>query len=629
VTRGQPTRETGKPKIQTNKNMTTENSNLTGSATYSPEDNKLRLSFATRLPKELYERVRASGFFWAPKQEIFVAPMWTPARESLAVELCGEIGDEDKSLVERAEERADRFDDYSASRADDADRAHKAVETIAGGIPFGQPLLVGHHSEKHARRDAEKIENGMRRAVKMWETSVYWTQRAAGAIRAAKYKERPDVRARRIKGIEADKRKQERARADAEKALRFWRGEMKLVNRATGEKLQLVISEENRAEIHKLLGGALGDPCGRFNVVQREGGASWEGWSAWNVLEPDETRYKACPACTVEQCRVAAEQAFTREIERCQRWINHYENRLTYERAMLADAGGIATDKTGPEKGGACRCWASPTGGWSYIQKVNKVSVTVFDNWGNGNGNFPRTIPFDKCFHLMTAAQVQAARDCGNLVEMGDKTGFALRGSGMEAAAVHALPDKTAEAEKGAAFDAMKDTLKAGVQVVSAPQLFPTPREMAGRMAETADLFAGEKVLEPSAGTGNLIEAIISQGIFKSDICAVEINKPLADKLQTSAGRVVCGDFLEQNGNLGKFDKIIMNPPFGNGADIQHILHARKFLNPGGLIVALCANGPRQREALQPIAASWEDLPAGSFKESGTGVNVALLTIKN
>ena len=87
--------------------MTTKNSNLNGSATYSPEDNKLRMSFAARLPKELYERVRAVGFIWAPKQEIFVAPMWTPARENLAIELCGEIGDEDKSLVERAEERAE------------------------------------------------------------------------------------------------------------------------------------------------------------------------------------------------------------------------------------------------------------------------------------------------------------------------------------------------------------------------------------------------------------------------------------------------------------------------------------------------------------------------------------------
>lgn len=75
------------------------------SATYSPEDNKLRLSSISRLPKDLYTRVRAAGFIWAPKQEIFVAPMWTPGREDLLLELCGEIGDEDTSLVDRAEQR--------------------------------------------------------------------------------------------------------------------------------------------------------------------------------------------------------------------------------------------------------------------------------------------------------------------------------------------------------------------------------------------------------------------------------------------------------------------------------------------------------------------------------------------
>ncbi len=48
----------------------------------------------------------------------------------------------------------------------------------------------------------------MRKAVKLWETSKYWTDRAAGAIRHAKYKELPAVRARRIKGLEADQRKQ-------------------------------------------------------------------------------------------------------------------------------------------------------------------------------------------------------------------------------------------------------------------------------------------------------------------------------------------------------------------------------------------------------------------------------------
>jgi hypothetical protein len=111
-------------------------------ATYSPEDNKLRLYSLTRLDTETYQRVRAAGFIWAPKEELFVAPMWTPVREDLLIELCGQIGDEDTSLVERAEERAERFGDYSDKRAEDADRAHNAVKSITDFIPMGQPILV-------------------------------------------------------------------------------------------------------------------------------------------------------------------------------------------------------------------------------------------------------------------------------------------------------------------------------------------------------------------------------------------------------------------------------------------------------------------------------------------------------
>ena len=122
----------------------------------------------------------------------------------MLIELCGEIGDEDTSLMERQEQRAERFEEISDNRRADAEAAHRAVHAITDGIPFGQPILVGHHSEKHARRDAEKIENGMRKAVKMWETSTYWKQRATSAIRHAKYKELPAVRARRIKGLESD-----------------------------------------------------------------------------------------------------------------------------------------------------------------------------------------------------------------------------------------------------------------------------------------------------------------------------------------------------------------------------------------------------------------------------------------
>ena len=97
--------------------------------------------------------------------------------------------------------------------------------------------------------------------------------------------------------------------------------------------------------------------------------------------------------------------------------------------------------------------------------------------------------------------------------------------------------------------------------------------------------------------------------------------------------RVHPGDFLEQNGNLGQFDRIVMNPPFENGADIKHIQHAMKMLKPGGRLVAICANGPRQQATLKPLAENsggwYEDLPAGTFASQGTNVNTALLLIQN
>ena len=41
-------------------------------ATYSPDDNKLRLSSATRLDRDVYDRVKAAGFSWAPKLDQFI-----------------------------------------------------------------------------------------------------------------------------------------------------------------------------------------------------------------------------------------------------------------------------------------------------------------------------------------------------------------------------------------------------------------------------------------------------------------------------------------------------------------------------------------------------------------------------
>jgi hypothetical protein len=152
---------------------------------------------------------------------------------------------------------------------------------------------------------------------------------------------------------------------------------------------------------------------------------TYEGpMSLWSALGGSEGEAEAI--ITPEQARDLAVPHHERVICYCDRWIAHIDNRLAYERAMLGEAGGIAADKVGPEVGGACKCWASHRDCMSYIKKVNKVSVTVWDNWGNGGKNFTRTIPFDKLTKLMTAAEVQAARENGTLCETADGTGFAI-----------------------------------------------------------------------------------------------------------------------------------------------------------------------------------------------------------
>ncbi|HAZ3284338.1 DUF3560 domain-containing protein [Escherichia coli] len=120
-------------------------------ATYSPDDNKLRLYATSCLDPETYKKVRDAGFRWAPKQALFVAPAWTPGREDVLLLLAGDIEDEDSTLAERQEARAERFTGYSGKRASESAQALDEVERLTAMIPPGQPILVGHHSERRAR----------------------------------------------------------------------------------------------------------------------------------------------------------------------------------------------------------------------------------------------------------------------------------------------------------------------------------------------------------------------------------------------------------------------------------------------------------------------------------------------
>jgi hypothetical protein len=81
-------------------------------------------------------------------------------------------------------------------------------------------------------------------------------------------------------------------------------------------------------------------------------------------------------------------------------------------------------------------------------------------------------------------------------------------------------------------------------------------------------------------------------------------------------------------------DRILMNPPFAKTQDIRHVMHAVRFLKPGGKLVAIMAAGVNYRAHLSVTFRDYldrfgtlQELPDGSFKVSGTDVRTVLVTL--
>ena len=56
-------------------------------------------------------------------------------------------------MAERAEAKADRLEELAGKRRREANAFSRAAHAIAERFHGGQPILVGHHSERRARKD--------------------------------------------------------------------------------------------------------------------------------------------------------------------------------------------------------------------------------------------------------------------------------------------------------------------------------------------------------------------------------------------------------------------------------------------------------------------------------------------
>ncbi len=81
---------------------------------------------------------------------------------------------------ERLERKLEKRQQWAESRSADADRRFNAAHSIVSQIPLGQPILVGHHSEKRHRRDLDRVDANMRAGCESADMAKHHAQKAAG-----------------------------------------------------------------------------------------------------------------------------------------------------------------------------------------------------------------------------------------------------------------------------------------------------------------------------------------------------------------------------------------------------------------------------------------------------------------
>lgn len=128
-------------------------------------------------------------------------------------EVTVDIEDELRPMAEREAARSERIDARQDALDAKADRKGSEAGALLGRasemadmIPFGQPILVGHHSERRHRNHLDKIDNTMRRGVEAHREAERTADRADGSRANQRHRESGPATKRRIDKLETELR---------------------------------------------------------------------------------------------------------------------------------------------------------------------------------------------------------------------------------------------------------------------------------------------------------------------------------------------------------------------------------------------------------------------------------------
>lgn len=160
---------------------------------------------------------------------------------------------------------------------------------------------------------------------------------------------------------------------------------------------------------------------------------------------------------------------------------------------------------------------------------------------------------------------------------------------------------------------------------------YPTPIDVIERMLQYSDV-RGKFILEPSAGSGNIVDYVRTNGA--KDVIACEKNRQLHGILQGKC-TIINDDFLNvKSEDISHIDMIVMNPPFS--ADEKHISHAFEIAPGGCEIIALCNSdtlsryGTVERRKLQETIEKYgsSETLGQLFKDAERTTNVCVSVVR-
>lgn len=166
-------------------------------------------------------------------------------------------------------------------------------------------------------------------------------------------------------------------------------------------------------------------------------------------------------------------------------------------------------------------------------------------------------------------------------------------------------------------------------------QYFPTYPDVTKILCERINLNKNDAVLEPSAGEGYIAKEVakIAKKVY---VCEknIDFHNKLNDfeLLTNDTFELLFSHFI-----LKDINKVIMNPPFRNQEDIDHVSYIFSIMPSDTQLISVMSKSWQWRdnsksETFRNLVNKYgyySDLPENSFKSSGTSIDTCFVYMSN